>query len=117
MGTFFHPITLIGPTGASETLEALVDTGAAFTTVPSTVLESLGVKPHRTVRLRLADGRVVEWELGRVLAEIDGLQEQILCVFGSSDAPPAIGAHTLEAFLLGVDPLEHRLVSREAFLM
>ncbi len=117
MGTFFHPITLIAASGERETLETVVDTGAAFTTVPAPVLERLGVKPHRTVRLRLADGRIVEWRLGRVLAEIDGVQEQILCVFGSADAPPAIGAHTLEAFVLGVDPVEHRLVPKEAFLM
>jgi len=27
VGTFFHPIRLIAPSGASETLEALADTG------------------------------------------------------------------------------------------
>lgn len=117
MGTFYHPITLIGPTGASETLEALVDTGAAFTTIPTAVLDRLGVRPHRRVRLRLANGETVEWELGRLLAQLDGVEEEILCVFGSAEAPPLIGAHTLEAFLLGVDPLQQRLVPREAFLM
>ncbi|MFQ5861268.1 MAG: hypothetical protein ACE5IG_06955, partial [Dehalococcoidia bacterium] len=110
MGTFFHPLTLIGPAGTRETLEALVDTGAAFTTIPAPVLEGLGVRPHRRVHLRLASGQVVDWELGRVLAELDGVQEEILCIFGSPEAPPVIGAHTLEAFLLGVDPLERRLV-------
>lgn len=117
MGTFFHPITLIGSGGTTETLEALVDMGAAFTTVPAPLLERLGVRPHRRVRLRLANGEIVEWELGRVLAEIDGVQEEILCVFGSSDAPALIGAHALEAFLLAVDPLEQKLVPKEAFLM
>ncbi len=117
MGTFFHPITLTAPSGASETLEALVDTGAAFTTVPAPVLERLGIRPHRTAKLRLADGHLVEWRLGWVTAEIDGLQEEILCVFGSPDAPPAIGAHTLETFLLGVDPVEQRLVPKEGYLM
>jgi predicted aspartyl protease len=117
LGTFFHPITLIAPSGATETLEALVDTGAAFTTVPAPVLERMGVRSHRTAKLRLADGDVVEWRLGWVTAEIDGSQEEILCVFGSADAPPAIGAHTLETFLLGVDPVEQRLVPKEAYLM
>jgi predicted aspartyl protease len=116
MGTFTHPMTLIGPRGR-ETVECVVDTGAAFTTVPADVLERLGVQAHRTARLRLADGQVVEWRRGRVMAEIDGLEEAILCVFGSAEAPPVIGAHTLEAFLLGVDPVEHRLVPKEAFLL
>src|SRR3990172_9263151 len=52
VGTFFHPITLISPSGASETLEALVDTGASFTSVPSAVLDRIGVRAHRTMRFR-----------------------------------------------------------------
>ena len=117
MGTVFHPITLISAAGARETIEAVVDTGAAYTTFPRPILERLGVRPHRSVRLRLASGQVVEWELGRVQAELEGLQEETLCVFGTSDAPPMIGAYTLEGFALGVDPIGQRLVPREMFLL
>lgn len=117
VGTFFHSITLIGPVGATETLDALVDTGAAFTTMPAPVLERLGVRPHRRVRLRIANGATVEWDLGRVTVELEGIQEEVLCLFGAPDAPPLIGAHPLEAFLLAVDPLEQRLAPREASLM
>jgi len=115
LGTFFHAIRLIAASGASETLDALVDTGSTFTTVPRPVLERLGVVPHRTVRLRLANGQVDERRLGRVMAELDGMQEEILCAFGGPDDLPTIGAHTLEAFLLGADPVEKRLVHVEAF--
>ncbi len=116
MGTFFHAITLLAATGGeSETVEALVDTGSTFTAVPSPVLERLGVTPHRTVRLRLADGRIDERQVGRVLAELDGAQEEILCAFAEPDDLPTIGAHTLEAFLLAADPVEKRLVPVEAF--
>jgi predicted aspartyl protease len=57
MSTFVHPITFIGPQGQRETLDALVDTGATFTSVPREQLEALGIRPSRQVRLRLADGR------------------------------------------------------------
>lgn len=117
VGTFSHPITLIAASGDTETLDALVDTGASFTTIPASVLERLGVRPHRSVRRRLADGRTVEWRLGWVTAELDGVRENILCAFGDPDTPPLIGAHTLEAFLLAVDPLEHRLVPLEGLLL
>ena len=117
VGTFFHPITLTGPTGESETLEALVDTGADFSTMPSSLLQRLGVTPHRSVRMRLADGRVTEWELGRIKARIDGIEEETICVFGPEEAPPSIGAYTLEGMLLGVDPAKRRLVPREGFLL
>src|SRR3990172_5720287 len=116
MGTFFHPITIIGPMG-QETLEALVDTGASFTTAPRSLLDRLGVRPQRRARLRLADGRVGEWDLGRIVARIDSQEEETLCLFGAEEAPASIGAYTLEGLLLGVDPLGERLVPREGFLM
>lgn len=117
MGTFFHRITLIGPSGASQTLDAMVDTGAMFTTVPRPVLERLGVRPFDTIPVRFANGQVERWPIGQAEAELDGKRRPILCLFGSPDAPPLIGAHTLEAFLLNVDPVEHKLVPKEALLM
>jgi len=81
------------------------------------VLARLGVQAHRRARLRLADGRVGEWSLGWVVARIDAIEEQTLCLFGPEEAPPIIGSHTLQQMLLGVDPVEHRLVPREGFLM
>lgn len=117
MGTFLHTITLTAASGASETLEALVDTGAMFTTVPAPILNRLGVKPFRTVPVRFANGQVEEWPMGQVEAELEGERTPILCLFGSADAPPLIGCHTLEAFLLTVDPVQQKLVRKEAFLM
>jgi predicted aspartyl protease len=114
LGTFLHPITLI-VNGRTETVDALVDTGATFTTLPAHLLDDLGVRAHRTVRLRLADGRVQERRIGRVLAELDGEREEILCAFGDPGDIAAIGAHTLEAFLLAVDPVDRRLVPVEGF--
>jgi predicted aspartyl protease len=115
MGTFFHPITLFSNDGDSQTVEALVDTGSTFSTIPSPVLERLGVQAHRTVRLRLANGQIDERRVGRVLAQWDGVQEETLCIFGGPEDLPTIGAHTLEAFLLGVDPDGQRLVPVEGW--
>ena len=117
MGTFFRDIRLIAPSGASETLEALVDTGAMFTTVPRPILERLGVQPFDTVLVRFANGGVEQWPIGQVEVELEGRRRPILCLFGSPDAPPLIGAHALEAFLLAVDPVEQKLVPKEAYLM
>ena len=115
MGTFFHPITLIGPTGHRRTVDALVDTGSTFTSVPSDILSELGVESRREVRLRLADGRTHLQRLGRVLAELDGVEEMTFVVFGEAGSPPTIGAVTLETFLLGIDPAGRRLVPVEGW--
>ena len=55
--------------------------------------------------------------MAEVQAELDGRRTPTLCLFGSEDAPPLICAHTLEAFLLTVAPVEQKLVPKEAYLM
>lgn len=118
MGTFSHPITLYDATGRhSETVEALVDTGATFSAFPAPMLERLGVRPVRTIRVRLANGTEEDWRLWQVEAALDGTRSPILCLFGSPGAPPLIGAHALESFLLTVDPVARRLVPKEAYLL
>ncbi|NPA95998.1 MAG: hypothetical protein GXO32_00165 [Crenarchaeota archaeon] len=41
-------------------VELLIDTGAMYTLLTSNMLEELGVKPTRWIKLRLADGKNVE---------------------------------------------------------
>ena len=116
MGTFTHTITLIASSGdRTETLEALVDTGATFTIIPAPILERLRVVPEQTVSLRLANGQREQRTIGEVRAELDGVEHTIICIFGAPEAPPAIGAHTLQAFLLAVDTVEERLVPVEGY--
>ena len=118
MGTFTQTITLISASGdVRERVEALVDTGAVFTVVPTPTLERIGITPFRTLPVRFANGQVEQWPLGHIEAELDGRRRPIHCLFGSSDAPPLIGAHTLGAFLMTVDPVEQKLVPKEAYLM
>ncbi len=115
MGTFAYDITVMSASGDdSGTLTALVDTGATFSSIPTRILGRLGVAPQRQIRLRLANGEVVEHQMGEVEAQLDGVRATIHCVFGPEGAPPLIGAHTLEAFLMAVDPVEQRLVPVDA---
>jgi predicted aspartyl protease len=111
MGTFFHPITYISADGQRQTVEALVDTGATFSSAPRDLLESLGVRPTREVRLKLANGAAHVQELGHVRVELDGIEDMTFVLFADEGAPSIIGAITLESFLLGVDPFHQRLVS------
>ena len=57
MGTFHWPVEISSPGGSRfETVEALVDTGASHTVLPSGMLRRLGAVPYRTVLHRIADG-------------------------------------------------------------
>ncbi|MSQ12787.1 MAG: hypothetical protein EXR47_01330 [Dehalococcoidia bacterium] len=41
-----------------------MDIGATFTVIPASFLRRLGVASRETIRFRLADGRVVERQIG-----------------------------------------------------
>ncbi len=60
--------------------------------------------------MRLADGSIHDQEAGSALQRVDDQQETCPVIFGEEDSPAAIGAVTLEIMLLGVDPVEQRLV-------
>ena len=94
----------------STDIEATVDAGAAYTTVPAHLLRDLGVEPLGSRRFLLADGRRVDMEYGRAWATVGGETEVTLVVFGPDDAPALLGAYTLEGLALAVDPVEQRLV-------
>lgn len=94
----------------STEIEATVDTGAAYTTVPARLLRDLGVEPLGTRRFLLADGRRVDMDYGRAWVTVDGETEVTLVVFGEDEAPALLGAYTLEGLALAVDPVEQRLV-------
>jgi predicted aspartyl protease len=115
VGIFFHPITVIGPTGERVTVDALVDSGSTFTSLPGETLRRLGVRPQRQVSLRFTDGTSHLQEVGVADVEVEGLSGPTYVVFGQSGSPPAIGATTLEHFLLGIDPVARKLVPVEGW--
>ena len=117
MGTFHKQIE-IGALGSSQfvQLDALVDTGASFTVVPRDVLARLGVQATESDSFVLADGSQRQYDMAWVQVRIDSRVELSLCVFGESGSGALLGAFTLEAFRLGVDALNHRLIPTPAYL-
>ena len=117
MGTFNWPMRISSMDGRNaRDIEATVDTGAAYTTLPASLLRELGVAPLGQRRFLLADGRRVFMDIGRAWVTIDGESEVTLVVFGADDAPPLLGAYTLEGLALAVDPVEQRLVPTHLIL-
>ena len=117
MGTFNWPIQISGMNGGpSREIEATVDTGAACTTLPARLLRELGVERTGQRRFLLADGRRVDRDVGRAWITTDGASEVTVVAFGEDDAPPLLGAYTLEGLGLAVDPTSQRLVPTHLIL-
>ena len=111
MGTFTWPLRVSDMDGQrSIEIEATVDTGAAYTTLPGRLLRELEVQPVGQRRFLLADGRRIYLDFGEARASIDGESVTTIVVFGEDDAPPLLGAYTLEGLGLAVAPGEQRLV-------
>src|SRR5688572_6802647 len=75
MGTFSTSVGIenMAARGRIVTLPAvLVDTGAEGTWIPRAVLLSLGITPERTELFQMADGRILEREVGFAIVHVAG---------------------------------------------
>ena len=97
--------------GVVQALEgALVDTGAELSMVPRAVLESLGIRTEKTLRLRTADGRITVRDIGFAIVRAAGVATIDEVVFGEEGDLVLLGARSLEGMNLRVDAREKRLV-------
>ena len=118
MGTFSVPIDVIAADGSrSVAMDALVDTGSTYTCLPDALLRDLGVTPARRIRTELADGRIVEDDIGEARVRVAGIEATTIVVFAGAGAPTLLGAYTLEGALLAVDPVEQKLYPTRSLRM
>lgn len=97
MGAFNWPMRIAGMDGGqSRDIEATVDTGAAYTTLPARLLREIGDEPTGQRRFLLADGRRVDLDYGRAWVTIDGESEVTVVGFGEDDGPALLGFSALE---------------------
>jgi clan AA aspartic protease len=91
-------------------LEALVDTGATYTALPESVLDGLGIEREEIRRFRIADSRVVEYQMGETRLRLEAREFTVPVIFAPDEAMPLVGMTTLEILGLGVDSVEEKLV-------
>ena len=118
MGTFQVTVEIGDPEGRGyEAVDALVDSGATYTTMPASLLRRLGVSPHSKRTFVLADGTRIERDFGRTWVSLHGEYDISPVVFGDEGAMPLLGALTLEVFSLGIDPVNQRLIPVESLML
>ncbi len=113
MGTFNVPLRVGHPAGgATEAVEAMVDTGATHTMLPGSLLAAVDVEPREYRRYVLRDGSEQVYGIGMALIALDNRDWPCPVVFGP-DGQFLLGATTLEIFGLMVDPAGEELIPRE----
>ena len=118
MGTFSVSIGLAGLGRNSWiTLDALVDTGASTTSLPSSMLRGLGIDPIMQKSFRFAQGDVRDLDVGQAYIRIQGQEFITQVVFNAEGTTPLLGALSLEGAYMAVDPAGQRLVPVEWLLM
>ena len=115
MGLFHVPARLTGPTGRTEIVEVLVDTGATFLVVPRALAERLELRPTRACPIATAGGRQETWPLAEVRIRLDGDEVTTPCLI-SAEGAALLGAVALESLLLAADPVARRLVPVRGFV-
>ena len=116
MGSFQVQMQVGKPgNGATETVAALVDTGATFSMLPASMLQRLGIEPDEPRLFRNRTGEIVEYMTGNARFMAEGRSSSGKVVFGPENHY-VMGATTLELLQLVVDPVHQRLVEVEALL-
>jgi clan AA aspartic protease len=111
MGLTFLPIEVASPANPDVTcaLEFLIDSGAVYSVVPASVLEQLGIKPLATEVFRLADGSKISRKKGGAVFKYGERIGFADVIFGEEGDSQLLGALTLGALGLSLDPLRRDL--------
>ena len=93
----------------TEKVEFLIDSGAIYSVVPAPTLERLGIRPLTTQEFRLADGSKSTRKKGVAVFKYGDRIGGADVIFGEEDDSVLLGAFTLEALGLSLDPLRRDL--------
>jgi predicted aspartyl protease len=116
MGNLHVSAHLTGPTGITESVDLLVDTGATFLAVPRAVADRLGLEPARIVSIQVAGGTKARWPLADVRLSL-GDDEVVTPCLIVPEGTALLGAVALETLLLAVDLVAKRLVPTDGYAM
>lgn len=111
MGLTHIKVGIANPARPKQTIELifLVDSGAVYSVIPAAALRKLRVKPHSKRTFILADGSEVTRKIGDVLFRLDGRRGAAPVIFGEKDDSTLLGAVSLEALGMTLDPMKREL--------
>ena len=112
MGITFVDVDIanVGSPDVTERVRLMVDSGAAHSVIPRETLERLGITSHGSQTYQLANGATMSRRKGTVLFRYKDRVGGADAVFGEPGDALLLGAFTLEALGLGLNPLRRELV-------
>jgi predicted aspartyl protease len=118
MGVTVLPIDVANPAApaVTERLEFIVDSGAVYSVVPTPVLERLGIQPIAQDSFRLANGTRIVRRRGVALCRFQEFVGGADVIFGEEGDAILLGALSLEALGLSLDPIRRELKPMELIL-
>ena len=93
----------------TERVEFLIDSGAIYSVVPTPVLDRLAIQPLIEHQFRLANGTTIARKKGIALFKYGERVGGADVIFGEEGDSVLLGAFTLEALGLSLDPLRREL--------
>ena len=116
MGTFYVAIQVADRFRERYVnVDAMVDTGSTYTSLPESLLEELGIEREETDIFEMADNRLVEYDMGETRVRLEGREFTVPVIFAADGSVPLVGMTTLEILRLGIDPVAEKLVPVTAF--
>jgi predicted aspartyl protease len=92
-----------------QRLEFMIDSGAFYSVVPAHVVRRLKIRPLRRETFRLANGATIVRRKGGALFKFGKYVGVADVIFGEEGDATLLGASTLEALGLALDPIRREL--------
>jgi predicted aspartyl protease len=109
MGLIYAEVEVRREGGPARKLKFLVDSGAMLSLLPWSVWRALGLKPLRTMRFSLADGRTMRRRISDCRFRFRGIDAPSPVILGERRDVALLGTLTLEALGLVLHPFERTL--------
>jgi predicted aspartyl protease len=112
MGSFSAKLKVWNPAAPEKTeeIQAMVDTGAAFSWIHRERLERLDAKVLRRIGFRAIDGSIIERQTAAVWVASNGFEAPDIVVMAEPSDMEVIGVHTIEGLGLAADPVHKKLI-------
>lgn len=111
MGMTDITLTVSNPKISSKKQDVrfLVDSGATYTSLPTTIVRKLNIKPSFEEKFSLADGSTIKRKIGNAMFVWRGREVASPVILGQPGDSALLGALTLEGLGVVLDPLKRQL--------